>query len=310
MRRNSLDKAAGLCYNRPDGTDRGCAQVSRGDRAIEDWRTRFDAGAEAWVAYNRQPLGRIRCEVTWHNLACHLPAIPDPGHPPLVLDAGGGSGELALRLVQHGYRVCLLDHAPAMLDQARRAAGGLPPQARARLSLCSLAVGDALASFGPASFDVVTCHTVLEYLPDPRAIVGDLAGLLRESGLLSVSCVNRHAEALRRVSVQTDPAETPAAPAAIDGDAFCAALFDLPGTAYTSEEVAAWLTDAGLGVVACYGVRAFADYVASDCLEEPAFYDALLGLELAAASCAPYCLLARYVHLIARKPAGGASLNG
>jgi S-adenosylmethionine-dependent methyltransferase len=298
-----LDNGARLCYNRPDMIDRGCTQASREDRAIvEDVRARFDAGAEAWVAYNQKPLGRIRCEVTWHNLARHLPAIPNPGRPPLVLDAGGGSGELALRLVQQGYRVCLLDNATAMLDQARRAAASLPPGARARLLLCPVAVEHALASFGPASFDAVTCHTLLEYLPDPRAILGDLAGLLREGGPLSVSFVNRHAEVLRRVWAHTDPA---GALAAMEGSTFSAALFDVPGTAYTAGEVAAWLNGVGLEVVAACGVRAFADYVAGDRLEEPDFFGALLGLELAAASRAPYCLMARYVHLIALKPVEG-----
>jgi S-adenosylmethionine-dependent methyltransferase len=270
---------------------------------IEAMRERFDAGAEAWVAYNQKPLGRIRCEVTWHNLVRHLPPIPNPDHPPLVLDAGGGSGELALRLVQQGYRVCLLDNATAMLDEARRAVAGLPSEPRARLSLCPVAVERALASFGPASFDAVTCHTLLEYLPDPGAILRDLAGLLREGGLLSVSFVNRHAEVLRRVWAHGDPA---GALAAMGGSTFSAALFDVPGTAYTAEEVGAWLDDVGLEVVASCGVRAFADYVATDRLEEPDFFDALLALELAAASTAPYCLMARYLHLLALKPVEGS----
>jgi len=82
----------------------------------DESRARFHAGAEAWATYNRTPLGRIRCEVTWHNLLPHLPPAMAGSDPPRVLDAGGGSGELALRLVEHGYRVWLLDYAPGMLD--------------------------------------------------------------------------------------------------------------------------------------------------------------------------------------------------
>ena len=88
----------------------------------EDTRARFDAGAKTWAGYNAKPLGRIRREVTWCNLVPHLPAVTDAEDPPRVLDAGGGSGELALRLAQRGYRVWLLDYAPAMLHQAQRAA--------------------------------------------------------------------------------------------------------------------------------------------------------------------------------------------
>ena len=98
----------------------------------------FDRGAEAWVDYNQQPMGRIRRAVTWHNLSRHLPHISDPDQPPFILDVGGGSGELALQLVQHGYRVCLVDYASSMLDQARLAARALAGGAAELLTLLLL----------------------------------------------------------------------------------------------------------------------------------------------------------------------------
>jgi tRNA 5-carboxymethoxyuridine methyltransferase len=265
---------------------------------IQDLRARFDAGARAWVDYNRNPLGRIRCEVTWHNLAPHLPLVVDPGHPPRLLDAGGGSGELALQLAHSGYAVWLLDYAPAMLDQARQAAQSLPAALRTHLTLCPMAVEDALQAFEPGFFQAITCHTLIEYLPDPRTTLRDLAYLLDGGGLLSISFVNRHAQVLRQVWSRADPA---GALATLKDGSFCATLFDIPGMAYPADQVIAWLAELGFTLEAQYGVRAFADLVPRERLDDPSFFDDLLRLETEAAAHPAYNLLARYVHLIARK---------
>jgi S-adenosylmethionine-dependent methyltransferase len=261
-------------------------------------QARFDAGAEAWTRYNQGPLGQIRHEVTWRNLAPYLPGIPDEADPPRALDVGGGSGELALELVQHGYRVWLLDYAPAMLDQARHAAQGLPDEVQARLSFCQLSADEAGSAFAPGFFHVITCHTLVEYLPQPQTTLYGLVGLLRGGGLLSLSFVNRHAEVLRQVWRRGDP---DGALARLEDGAFCANLFDVPGRAYTVEEASAWLDELRLTVTATCGVRCFADYVPAERLDNSEFLAALLRLELAAATCSPYRLLARYIQLIARK---------
>jgi len=268
-------------------------------RESGDPRERFDAGADAWVDYNRRPLGRIRGEVTWHNLLPHLPPLAEGAEPPRVLDAGGGSGELALRLVGRGYRVWLLDYAPAMLDQARDAAAELPAAAQARLTCCLLSADEAATTFEPGSFDAITCHTLIEYLPQPQATLGYLAGLLRPGGTLSLSFVNRHAEVLRQVWRHGDPA---GALARLEEGQFCARLFDVDGRAYTAAEGAGWLEALGLVITATYGVRAFAEQVPAERLNDPEFFAALLRLEMAAANLSPYRHIARYVHLIAHVP--------
>jgi S-adenosylmethionine-dependent methyltransferase len=262
-----------------------------------DTRARFDGRAEAWADYNQQPLGRIRREVSWHNLALHLPSAV--GQRPLrALDAGGGSGELALRLVERGFHVWLLDYAPAMLDQTRQAAQHLPRDKRERLTLCHAAVEDASQTFSPGFFDVVACHTLVEYLSEPRTVLHAMTGLLCNGGLLSVSFVNRHAEVLRQAWSRADPL---GALEQMEAGRFHASLFDISGVAYTVDEVRPWLEESGLILTANYGVRAFADFVSRERLDDPDFYDALLRLELAAAAQSPYNLLARYVQLIGSK---------
>ncbi len=264
----------------------------------KDTKERFEAGAQAWAGYNQGPLGRIRREVTWHNLLPHLPEIVDVEDPPRVLDAGGGSGELALNLVRRGYRVWLLDFAPAMIDLARQAAGDLPDDVRPRLNFCVMSAADAAANFSPGFFDAITCHTLVEYLPHPQATLRNLVTLLGGDGLLSLSFVNRHAEVLRQVWTHGDPRR---ALTGLEAGAFRAGLFGLEGTAYTAEEGSAWLADLGLTAAARYGVRAVADYVPRERLDEPEFFDTLLRLETALASQTPYRHIARYVHLLAHK---------
>lgn len=263
-----------------------------------DARDRFDAHAGDWVDYNREPLGRIRGEVTWHNLSRHLPPVVNTAEPPRVLDAGGGSGELALRLVARGYRVWLLDYAPAMLDQARRAARDLPPEARDRLTCCLMPAGEAGEAFDPGFFHVITCHTLVEYLPRPQDTLCKLAHVLGDGGLLSLSFVNRHAEVLRQVWRQGDPA---GALARLEKGHFCARLFDIPGQAYTAGEASGWLVDLGLTVAATYGVRVFADHMQVEYLDDAELLATLLQVELTAARLAPFYHIARYVHLIAYK---------
>jgi SAM-dependent methyltransferase len=264
----------------------------------QDHRTRFDEGAEAWAAYYRKPLGRIRHAVTWHNLAAHLPAIEGGQEPPRVLDAGGGSGELALELVRAGYRAWLLDPAAAMLDVGRRAARDLPNDVGSRLSFCLSSVDDAPETFAPGFFDAIACHTLIEYVPAPQDTLRTLAGLLRPGGLLSVSFVNRHAVVLRQVWARGDLA---GARASLEEGTFHASLFDVPGRSYTVDEAGDWLETLGLAVAARYGVRAFADFAPAGCVDDPEFYDELLNLELEAAARSPYMLIARYVQLISYK---------
>lgn len=267
----------------------------------------FDAGAAAWSDYNQQPLGRIRQEVTWRNLVPYLPPVSDREHRPRVLDAGGGSGELALRLVRRGYFVWLVDSAAAMLAQADQAARSLPPNLRDRLVLENLDVQDADAlsqRFARDFFDVVTCHTLVEYLPDPAAVIRSLADLLGGGGLMSISFVNRHAEVLRTVWSRSDPcAALRELEDACRPSDFCASLFGLNGRSYDAEEASSWLRAAGLPIMAVCGIRVFADFLPGERLLDPGFFDPLLRLEVAAASREPYNRLARYLHVIARKDA-------
>ena len=104
-----------------------------------------------------------------------------------VLDVGCGGGLLAESLAREGAQVTAIDLAPAMIEVARlhAAAAGLTIDYR-------LAGAEELMRATPALFDVVTCMEMLEHVPEPAAMLGTLAQLLKPGGALFVSTLNRN----------------------------------------------------------------------------------------------------------------------
>ncbi|CAL9294264.1 MULTISPECIES: class I SAM-dependent methyltransferase [unclassified Streptomyces] len=101
-----------------------------------------------------------------------------PSGPCDVLDAGCGTGSLALLLAEDGHRVTGVDLAPGMVARAEEkfAAAGVPGR---------FLVGDAARPpVGEERFDVVLVRHVVWTLPDPGAALRAWTGLLREGGLL------------------------------------------------------------------------------------------------------------------------------
>jgi SAM-dependent methyltransferase len=93
-----------------------------------------------------------------------------------ALDAGTGTGFLALLLAELGHRVTGIDLSDGMLAQARRKAAGLanPPR---------FEIGDAIAPPLPdMSFDVVVCRHLLWTLTDPVGACRNWRRLLRPGG--------------------------------------------------------------------------------------------------------------------------------
>ena len=112
--------------------------------------------------------------------------------PPLaglaLLDAGCGPGWYTQYLMKHGAKVTAIDVSEKMVAITRARVRGRAEVLRADLRLP--------LSFSSASFDLVVCSLVLHYLEDWAFVFGELARVLKVSGLLLLSLPHPFADYL------------------------------------------------------------------------------------------------------------------
>ncbi|PJF43471.1 MAG: hypothetical protein CUN55_08910 [Phototrophicales bacterium] len=247
----------------------------------------FDDKAFEWEHYTQTPAGRLREFLNWHYLQPYLP-------PPsaTILDVGAGTGGLGIMLAKAGYTVHLLDISEKMLAIASQKA------ASHRLTLFFHHTD--LTNFVPPEirFDVICCHTVLAYVSDAAATIQQMAKWLKPNGILSVVFVNRHADVLKSALRKAD---WRSAYQQLSSSSACADLFGVPRKLYDAETILQLLADAHFKPVAEYGVRIFTDYHEHENWHHnQAELEALIQLETAASSLAPYQRIGRYGQIIAR----------
>ena len=108
-----------------------------------------------------------------------------------VLDIGCGGGILSDSMARAGANVLGIDLAakPLKVAQLHALETGTP-----NIEYREIAT-EALAAEAPRSFDVVTCMEMLEHVPDPAAIVSACSALVKPSGWVFFSTINRNAKA-------------------------------------------------------------------------------------------------------------------
>ena len=99
--------------------------------------------------------------------------IHDGGH---VLDVATGTGLVAERLRQQGFRVTGVDQSPEMLAVARRRFGDEVTLVQASAEALPLPSG---------SFDHLTFTYLLRYVDDPAAALAELARVVRPGGTVA-----------------------------------------------------------------------------------------------------------------------------
>jgi magnesium-protoporphyrin O-methyltransferase len=132
----------------------GQAPLSRVRRTIREGHTEMLGIVESWLADAREQ-GTGNREQAKGVTPDPRPLTPDPWH---VLDAGCGTGLLAVALAQRGCRVTAVDIAPQMVaaTQARAREAGVDEQ-------IDCAVGDLEEIDG--EYDAVVCLDVLIHYP-------------------------------------------------------------------------------------------------------------------------------------------------
>ncbi|KZC36259.1 MULTISPECIES: bifunctional 2-polyprenyl-6-hydroxyphenol methylase/3-demethylubiquinol 3-O-methyltransferase UbiG [Rhodanobacter] len=103
-----------------------------------------------------------------------------------VADVGCGGGLLSEALARAGAKVTGIDLGGKVIEVAKLHLheSGLAVDYRVQSST-------ELAAAEPASFDAVCCMELVEHVPDPQALVNDLAALLKPGGRLFMSTLNR-----------------------------------------------------------------------------------------------------------------------
>lgn len=143
---------------------------------------RFDALAARWW----DPRGESR---PLHDLnpvrAAYIAARTDL-RGARVADVGCGGGLLSEALARAGARVTGIDLGEKVIGIARLHLheSNLDVDYRVQSSA-------ELAAIQPASFDAVCCMELIEHVPDPAALVRDLAAMLKPGGRLFMSTINR-----------------------------------------------------------------------------------------------------------------------
>ncbi|MBW5485421.1 methyltransferase domain-containing protein [Streptomyces bambusae] len=211
-----------------------------------------------------------------------------------VLDVGMGQGTQALRLARAGHQVTGLEQDPGMLDVARDALSREPAGIQDRVRLLEGDGRETGAHFTPGSFDVVLCHGVLMYLPEPDGMLAGLARMLAPGGLLSLLVRNGDALAMRP---------------GLAGD-WSGALTAFDTVAYTNRlgldvradrlaDLTSTLSGIGAPLHSWYGVRVFTDGTeAVEALPPEGELERLLAAEERAGRTDPYRGVAALLHLI------------
>ncbi|WP_238545701.1 MULTISPECIES: methyltransferase domain-containing protein [Streptomyces] len=221
------------------------------------------------------------------QIAAHFPV----GRRLRILDVGLGQGTQALRLARAGHEVTGLESDPAMLDAVREALSREPAGIRERMRLIEGDGRDTGAHFLPGAFDIVLCHGVLMYVPEPDPMLAALARVLAPGGLLSLLVRNADALALRPgLSGDWDTAL-----AAFDSPTYTNRI-GLAARADRRETLTTTLTAIGTPLHTWYGVRVFTDLAADDS-SVPDDWDRLLTAEDRAGRTDPYRAVAALLHL-------------
>jgi 2-polyprenyl-3-methyl-5-hydroxy-6-metoxy-1,4-benzoquinol methylase len=249
--------------------------------------------AQAYGDYLRTIPGRLRTDLAWENLREFLPSPSRAA----ALDVGGGTGQMAMRLAAHGFQVTVLDASEAMLDVTEQAA--MEANLRHRITLVHGDAGQLLHFFSPASYTVVVCHNVIEYVECPAEALQAISSLLvrRDNAVASVMVRNRAGEILSAALKNGDLA---AAERNLTAPNVRAKLTDQLAAVFTPPELRDMLASAGLNPLAEFGIRVFSDYLPEQYLNESSNYAALLALERKLGAQPDFAAIARYIQITAR----------
>ncbi|MCH8628677.1 methyltransferase domain-containing protein [Arsenicicoccus piscis] len=275
----------------------------------------FVTGRDHWLTREGLLRNVVRQEVVRRQLEVHLP-LADAGTT--ALDVGAGQGTQALHLARAGFAVTAVEPDPEMRAAFQAALAQERPAVRRRVHLVagSLEDLDTLGELGAlgsdeGTYDVVCCHGVLMYLPDPNPAIRALGRRVAVDGILSVVARNSAAMAWRP-AMRGDYAGAHALLDEVDRaarerrDPFYDNELGVKARADSLERLGAFFGGSRVAVEYWYGVRTFSDSVPVDTPvpESADELEEIIALETRLGRTDPYRRMGTLLHLVGRRGEG------
>ena len=213
---------------------------------------RFRTGAAKYAAYLETPEGRLRLDLAFANLQDFLPQASRFLH---ALDLGDRRhrGPPGATWSSRHVAGCVFTHAGfrKACSAGSRSYGEDCAETRRCYQFAGL--------FHAELFNVIICHSILEYVDDPRAFLRSAARALRDSSsIISAAVRNQAGEVLKAAIQDGDLAATERNLTAEWGHE---SLYGGRVRLFTPESLRAMLLESSLSVTAERGVRVLADYL-------------------------------------------------
>jgi S-adenosylmethionine-dependent methyltransferase len=208
-----------------------------------------------------------------------------------VLDAAGGMGQMSHWFLENGASVEYFDVSQEMVETTRNQ---LSESVKANKLSCHQA---SIVDYHPeATFDFVNAHAVLEWLEDPMGVLPNILNWVKPGGYIGLMVYNKHMLMLRHMIRGT-------LGRAMSGDIAGDKRGLTPISPLDPHAVRAAIESAGFEVVTYAGIRSFSDLAEKTVIDwygEAEVFNA----ELSLCEQRPYCDLARYVLIVARRNIG------
>jgi S-adenosylmethionine-dependent methyltransferase len=209
-----------------------------------------------------------------------------------ILDAGGGTGQLSVRFAKCGHHIVLNDISAEMLKLAQVSyhKNGIPEN---RFQLLHQPIQNLPDKFNH-QFDIVLLHAVLEWLAEPPRVLEYLDRYLKPGGVLSLMFYNKHSIIFRNLlhgnfrKLKTDN---------FSGEGRSLT----PLNPLQPEDVYAWIDALGYSLIRKSGIRVFSDNMRPEIKKQRTETD-LVEMEERYCRTEPYLSLARYIHVMYKKP--------
>ena len=148
---------------------------------------------------------------------------------------------------------------------------------------------DQLASLEDASFEVILCHNVLEYVEDRKAVLKEFTRLLKPGGLLSIVKHNKVGRVLQTVVFENNPQKALDLLAGQDLETHSMGL----AQAYDLDRA---VEDLALEVQGYQGIRVFYGLQDNRFKSQEGWRESMLKIELAVCQDSPYRDMAFFQH--------------